>query len=521
MAYKYSTTPPGYNSDELLEDLNYAEEDDIPYDYSRDDATSPSGKYLYPYTTKEQSANEPSCRGHTRQASYSSVVSLNPDSIGPKFQEADLSPEVAPDERYEKDLEVPNNPFAFSLGLLNKSLSPKSMASYRESSAEAYSTKEPSPSIFDQTYASDSPYPFLRSYKLDSTMSEVYQDELYKPSMQNVAKPSSPKDALLEDLDALLEDLNDAGEHDMTYLFTKSETPGVSAIYPRNVLYKDKNDNQTEKVEPLATKNHSSNPMEALPEMLLQPDTRPISHEQLVVEVKGIYAGLSMVEAKCIDIDERQSAAAQDKDPSKKTDLKNDQWQALLALHQQLLHEHHDFFLSTIYQDKPYNPPMQNIPKTISPKDALLDFDDAEEDGTTSLFPQDTGGEEPMTSGVGRLSRKVSPGLPRPTTFKRQEGEKRERLTPVQSTSRFGSLLKAKQGLAGFANGSSIAAMADTGSRKNVISASYAKKLDLSIKGLPSTFAIGNSRKIQSLGKYTHIYLSFLNKAFPVTWHSS
>ena len=87
--------------------------------------------------------------------------------------------------------------------------------------------------------------------------------------------------------------------------------------------------------------------LEAEPEMLLQPDTRPISHEQLVIEVKGIYAGLVMVEAKCIDIDERQSAAAQEKDPSKKIDLKNDQWQSLIALHKQLLHEHHDFFLAS------------------------------------------------------------------------------------------------------------------------------------------------------------------------------
>lgn len=72
------------------------------------------------------------------------------------------------------------------------------------------------------------------------------------------------------------------------------------------------------------------------PELLLQPETRPISHEQLVVEVKGIYAGLVMVEAKCIDIDERQTAAAQEKDVSKKTELKNDQWQSLIALHKQV-----------------------------------------------------------------------------------------------------------------------------------------------------------------------------------------
>ena len=83
------------------------------------------------------------------------------------------------------------------------------------------------------------------------------------------------------------------------------------------------------------------------PEMLLQPETRPISHDQLVIEVKGIYAGLVMVEAKCIDIDEKQSAAAQEKDLSKKAMLKNDQYQSLIALHKQLLHEHHDFFLAS------------------------------------------------------------------------------------------------------------------------------------------------------------------------------
>ena len=76
--------------------------------------------------------------------------------------------------------------------------------------------------------------------------------------------------------------------------------------------------------------------LELEPELLLQPETRPISLDQLVVEVKGIYAGLVMVEAKCIDIDERQSVAAQEKDSSKRFDLKNDQWQSLIALHKQV-----------------------------------------------------------------------------------------------------------------------------------------------------------------------------------------
>ena len=86
---------------------------------------------------------------------------------------------------------------------------------------------------------------------------------------------------------------------------------------------------------------------EAEPEILLQPNIRLISHEQLVSEVKGIYAGLVMVNAKCIDINERQSPTAQEKGTPKSIHLKNDQWQSLIPLHKQLLHEHHDFFLAS------------------------------------------------------------------------------------------------------------------------------------------------------------------------------
>lgn len=76
--------------------------------------------------------------------------------------------------------------------------------------------------------------------------------------------------------------------------------------------------------------------------MIKQPETRPISQEQLVAEVKGIYAGLVMVESKCIEVDSAQSAQT---DGAAK--LNNEQWQALIALHRTLLHEHHDFFLAS------------------------------------------------------------------------------------------------------------------------------------------------------------------------------
>ncbi|KAF9761202.1 hypothetical protein IL306_003918 [Fusarium sp. DS 682] len=73
-----------------------------------------------------------------------------------------------------------------------------------------------------------------------------------------------------------------------------------------------------------------------------QPETRPISQDQLVAEVKGIYAGLVMVETKCIEVDNAQSSNT---DANSK--LNNEQWQALIALHRTLLHEHHDFFLAS------------------------------------------------------------------------------------------------------------------------------------------------------------------------------
>ncbi|UNI16681.1 hypothetical protein JDV02_003095 [Purpureocillium takamizusanense] len=80
-------------------------------------------------------------------------------------------------------------------------------------------------------------------------------------------------------------------------------------------------------------------PMEppSVMEMIRQPETRPISPEQLVAEVKGIYAGLVMIESKCIEYDSTQETKQ----------LSEEQYQALIALHRSVLHEHHDFFLAS------------------------------------------------------------------------------------------------------------------------------------------------------------------------------
>lgn len=75
------------------------------------------------------------------------------------------------------------------------------------------------------------------------------------------------------------------------------------------------------------------------PDLFLQPETRQIAEDQLIVEVQGIYSGLVVVEKKCVEIDMQQL--------NSRTELNNDQWKALIAIHRTLLHEHHDFFLAS------------------------------------------------------------------------------------------------------------------------------------------------------------------------------
>lgn len=83
------------------------------------------------------------------------------------------------------------------------------------------------------------------------------------------------------------------------------------------------------------------------PRLILQPVTRPISQEQLIAEVKGIYAGLVMVEGKCIQVDAKQLQLVKEAAAGQTPKLNNEQYQALIALHRTLLHEHHDFFLAS------------------------------------------------------------------------------------------------------------------------------------------------------------------------------
>ncbi|KAL6693082.1 hypothetical protein J3F84DRAFT_381502 [Trichoderma pleuroticola] len=95
---------------------------------------------------------------------------------------------------------------------------------------------------------------------------------------------------------------------------------------------------QHEVEEPEADDSYTEDP--SITQLIRQPETRPISQEQLVAEVKAIYAGLVMVERKCIEVDNDQLA---NKDSPQQ--LNNGQRQALINLHRTLLDEESDAFL--------------------------------------------------------------------------------------------------------------------------------------------------------------------------------
>ena len=70
--------------------------------------------------------------------------------------------------------------------------------------------------------------------------------------------------------------------------------------------------------------------------MLVQLDLKPISRDQLILEVKEIYAGLYALETECIAMDEGYLAAAREKDLCQRSHVDIFQWQLFTALHTQV-----------------------------------------------------------------------------------------------------------------------------------------------------------------------------------------
>ncbi|KAJ5378002.1 uncharacterized protein N7496_005411 [Penicillium cataractarum] len=66
-----------------------------------------------------------------------------------------------------------------------------------------------------------------------------------------------------------------------------------------------------------------------------------VTEEELVNEVRQIYAGLVMVEKKCIELDKPQTES--------RAELSGQQWQAMISLHRTLLQVQQAFFLASQY----------------------------------------------------------------------------------------------------------------------------------------------------------------------------
>lgn len=77
--------------------------------------------------------------------------------------------------------------------------------------------------------------------------------------------------------------------------------------------------------------------------MVAQLEARTINHEQLIAEVRGILAGLLLVEAKCPEAHAKQTATCH---CGRQPKLNNEQLQALIALHHTLSRERHDSLAS-------------------------------------------------------------------------------------------------------------------------------------------------------------------------------
>ncbi|EKG12734.1 hypothetical protein MPH_10147 [Macrophomina phaseolina MS6] len=82
------------------------------------------------------------------------------------------------------------------------------------------------------------------------------------------------------------------------------------------------------------------------PDLVLPPDPRPVSQEQLARELKKIYAGITIIESKCKNADKQQPPFKIDLMSGRKW-IPTEYWHARIALHRTLLHEHHDFFLAS------------------------------------------------------------------------------------------------------------------------------------------------------------------------------
>ncbi|KAK3295074.1 uncharacterized protein B0H64DRAFT_476429 [Chaetomium fimeti] len=169
-------------------------------------------------------------------------------------------------------------------------------------------------------------------------------------------------------------------------------------------------------------------------ETIKQLETMPISEEQLVAEVKGIYAGLVLVESKCIEVDNIQSSQT-----SSANKLEPDQRQALITLHGSLIYPHYD--PSFVSQDPSASPALRKLAAKYSMPTRI-------------------------NNAMASTSRKAVPSA-LPASQKNQSfGRPSSHSTEIRD-----------RRVCGVINGTQIRAIPDTGADESFISASFLKRL--------------------------------------------
>ena len=207
--------------------------------------------------------------------------------------------------------------------------------------------------------------------------------------------------------------------------------------------------------------------------MLRQPETRPISHDQLVVEVKGIYAEMVMVQAKCIEVDELQEAWIRGED---------DLAPGLVALHKQVIHEHPDFF-SALDQAFAGSRPRQRAHKKTTSKNNITPYEE----------PRSSSSSQRRMIHLDDNTESVSVVKQNPVSRFRQLFE-----TPRKVIEKIN---KVKRGLASYVNGAKLSVLADTGAGHNVMSEAYARERNFPTNYSDTMeFQLGNSKAIESIG---------------------
>ncbi|KAK6594612.1 telomerase-binding protein EST1A protein [Botrytis cinerea] len=160
-----------------------------------------------------------------------------------------------------------------------------------------------------QLWTPDQNSPFTRSSFDPSNIASIQASrsraQAYRPANRRTAKPSTPQ--------STSRSAPQTNHHQQQQHHNHAQNNTPSAILPNRTVSEIDSRSQSEEYN-----------------IILQPETRPISQEQLVAEVKGIYAGLVMVEAKCIEVDNKQATLVQG-DPPTQPRLNNEQWQALIA----------------------------------------------------------------------------------------------------------------------------------------------------------------------------------------------